>query len=78
MTSHQSDQSTKMTRSESHNSSDEKASAPHYCHLQTKTSNELKHTHLVSFDDVFQFSQEFGLNFRAQVDDRSRQAVVLL
>lgn len=31
----------------------------------------------MSFDDVFQFPEQFGLNVRAQVDDGSRQAVVL-
>lgn len=40
------------------------------------TLNKAK-THLVSFDDVFQFPKQFLLYVRAQVDDRSRQAVVL-
>lgn len=40
-------------------------------------TNENFYTHLMSFDDVFQFSEQFCLDVRAQVDDRSRQAVVL-
>lgn len=31
----------------------------------------------MSFDDVFQFPEQFWLYVRAQVDDRSCQAVVL-
>lgn len=47
-----------------------------HCLYKLRLSTEQK-THLMSFDDVFQFPEQFGLNVRAQVDDGSRQAVVL-
>lgn len=45
--------------------------------IKTTTFNTIKQPHLMPFDDVFQFPEQFWFYVRAQVDDRSCQAVVL-